>query len=454
MALSLLAESWTWYALACLIVITRYVSRYYQLGSIKAAQADDYIMAFVFCFYTVVITGINILAHLDTNLMLPEEIPLLTPESIASRIRGSKLVVLVEQSMIMTQWGCKICLLLLYNKITMGLKAHFAVKVVAAYAITGWVIMEVLYFGVWCRPFDGSWAVPVKEAQCATGVHHMTTNAIFNISSDIMMLCIPLPLLINSQLPKTNKLILCVLFSLGIFVILCAALNKYYSFAHPWSIMWTFWYVREASTAVFVANMPMCWSLMRRIFKLRAFNGLSSGAKPGRNGYAYDNRSKTKSQPVATSYTNVGRSVAMASKAEGSRVDRSERQGGGVNWWEGKTDANGVKLGRSESEEYIIGNGGKSAVPLEIWESRDVTVDRGSVRDAPGVVACVTTPGLVRPKPSMNGDNIDRGMRTCMYDGTEKAFSNRTTVTSITGGHLPTGRKSESDSSRSGRLSR
>lgn len=60
----------------------------------------------------------QIVATADTNLMLPEEVATLTPDSIQSRIYGSKLVLLVEQSMITTQWGCKICLLLIYYKLT------------------------------------------------------------------------------------------------------------------------------------------------------------------------------------------------------------------------------------------------------------------------------------------------------------------------------------------------
>jgi hypothetical protein len=105
----------------------------------------------------------NIVAHLDTNLMLPTDIPLLTPESIKSRVHGSKLVLVVEQSMIMTIWGCKICLLLMYNKLTFGLRQQLAVKIVGVYVVINWVVMETLYFGVWCRPFYGYWEVPVAN---------------------------------------------------------------------------------------------------------------------------------------------------------------------------------------------------------------------------------------------------------------------------------------------------
>lgn len=41
-------------------------------------------------------------------------------------------------------------------------------------------------------------------AQCNAATNHLITNAVFNISSDIMMLCIPLPLLITSRLPRTK----------------------------------------------------------------------------------------------------------------------------------------------------------------------------------------------------------------------------------------------------------
>lgn len=61
----------------------------------------------------------NIVAHVDTNLIAPaDEGVTMSDEDIKSRIYGSKLVLLVEQSMIMTIWGCKICLLLLYGHLT------------------------------------------------------------------------------------------------------------------------------------------------------------------------------------------------------------------------------------------------------------------------------------------------------------------------------------------------
>jgi len=62
-------------------------------------------------------------------------------------------------------------------------------------------------------------------------------------------------ILIALPLNLHRKLILYSIFSLGIFVILVAVLNRYYNFSIPYSPIFLNWYVRELSTTVFVANI-------------------------------------------------------------------------------------------------------------------------------------------------------------------------------------------------------
>ncbi|KAL1623760.1 hypothetical protein SLS54_004221 [Diplodia seriata] len=52
---------------------------------------------------------------------------------------------------------------------------------------------------------------------------------------------------------------------------------KYYSFTNPFGGLWTYWYTRESSTSLLVANLPYTWTLLRRLFNLRSFDGRSSG---------------------------------------------------------------------------------------------------------------------------------------------------------------------------------
>lgn len=146
------------------------------------------------------------------------------------------------------------------------------VKILAAYVAVGFVVMEILYFFVWCKPFDLYWAVPTPNSQCNVATNHLITNAVFNISSDVFLLILALQMVVRSQLPLHRKLVLGVIFGLGIFVVLASILNKYYSFTNPYGQAWTFWYTRESSTALLVANLPYTWTLLRRLFNLRAFD--------------------------------------------------------------------------------------------------------------------------------------------------------------------------------------
>lgn len=84
-------------------------------------------------------------------------------------------------------------------------------------------------------------AVPTPNEQCNAATNHLITNAVFNLSSDVILLAIALPMFIRSRLPKQKKIALVCVFGLGIFVILCSILNKYYSFTQPFGNMWTFW---------------------------------------------------------------------------------------------------------------------------------------------------------------------------------------------------------------------
>lgn len=46
-------------------------------------------------------------------------------------------------------------------------------------------------------------------------------QAVFNLSSDVLIIAIPIPMLATLSLPLKQKLGLCVLFSMGTFVVCC-----------------------------------------------------------------------------------------------------------------------------------------------------------------------------------------------------------------------------------------
>ena len=203
--------------------------------------------------------------------------------------------------------------------------------------------MEILYLGVWCRPFHEYWAVPTSSTQCSAATNHLITNAVFNISSDLMIIAIPMPLLFKVKLPRKNKAVLLGVFLIGTFTIVAAVLNKYYSFTSPFGSEWTIWYLRESYTAILCANLPLCYPLLQRLFKLRNW---SHNSYSGTRGYGYGNGTNTRNGLSAIKSGNPGRRL------------RSE------------TTSHTGTVRRTESEERINDN----HTPLKIYQHTEFTV--------------------------------------------------------------------------------
>ncbi|EJT76539.1 hypothetical protein GGTG_06458 [Gaeumannomyces tritici R3-111a-1] len=106
-----------------------------------------------------------------------------------------------------------------------------------------------------CRPFSGYWAMPPPNAQCATLQRYSVVQACFNISSDLLMLWVPIPLILKAMLLS--------IFSFGGFVIVAAVLTKVFNLSNVWDPQHMLWYMREASVAIYVANIPVLWPVLR-----------------------------------------------------------------------------------------------------------------------------------------------------------------------------------------------
>lgn len=115
-------------------------------------------------------------------------------------------------------WTIKTCMLFMYARISTGTKQIKWVKYLAIYVALGWVAVQIAFFTT-CRPFQGYWGMPPPSPQCATLEHYAMIQAVFNLSSDVCMLLIPMPMLISLNLPLKKKLVLGIVFSMGIFVV-------------------------------------------------------------------------------------------------------------------------------------------------------------------------------------------------------------------------------------------
>ncbi|KAL8863140.1 MAG: hypothetical protein Q9178_000515 [Gyalolechia marmorata] len=333
---SLTIESWTLYPFGILLIAARIISRRILLGSFKKLQIDDWIMLFVAVTFTGVIVSVNQVSHNLSNYLPPGAAESFTSEERENAIYGSKFVMVLEEFMLANTWLCKACLLILYHQMTLGLKQNKLVKIVGGYCIFGYVLVQILYLGVWCRPIQQYWQVPVDNSQCASYYNHLITSSVFNITSDLMMIYIPLPILIKARLPMKRKIILCGVFSLGLLVILSAILNRYYNFTEPYgSLIYLNWYVGEAATSVFVANVPHLWPLLSRIFALGAFDSLrrttgnsSGNGDSGGKGF-YGKGSSTAKNSRARNYDQHG---YIRSESEERIASAGAGLGAGTAW--------------------------------------------------------------------------------------------------------------------------
>lgn len=251
-----------------------------------------------------------------------------------------------------------------------GLPRNLFVKILAAFVALGYVVIMITYFAVYCRPFSQYWAMPVENMQCATYQNYSITQAVFNISSDFAMLAIPIPLLLKTQIPRKKKLILCGVFSLGIFVIIAAILNKYFNFAAPLTTTYMIWYIRESSTAVYVANMVCWWPLLSRIFGLRSFQAYTSNQRSNTRLASTARRNQFANLPGGRSdhqstFTNLRRKLPGKSHT-GSALSISE------NDTEVKTNgSNSSKVAINKDNDSQGGDN----IPLEIWHKVEYEVE-------------------------------------------------------------------------------
>lgn len=115
-------------------------------------------MLLALAFYTTLIVTINTVANTNSNLLPPGyDVAHMTQQDLDERTYGSKLILVVEECQCTVVWCAKACLLIMYLRLTTLRRENIAVKILAAYVAVTFVVMEILYLGVWCRPFSNYW---------------------------------------------------------------------------------------------------------------------------------------------------------------------------------------------------------------------------------------------------------------------------------------------------------
>lgn len=78
-----------------------------------------------------------------------------------------------------------------------------------------WFVSVFLEEMLLCRPLAFNWDPRIEGGNCANRPAAYLATGIINLLTDIMVLCLPVPMVWNLQLPKRKKFALSTVFGVG-----------------------------------------------------------------------------------------------------------------------------------------------------------------------------------------------------------------------------------------------
>lgn len=160
------------------------------------------------------------------------------------------------------------------------------IRIAFASIITTFVIIIfTIYFS--CRPFWHYWQIspdPGNSCQAAVSKPLIWVTFVFNVSTDVYLLLIPIPMLWKSRLRTYKKIAAMLVLGSGMLVIVCAILKSIYlitvSHRRTVAIQWpsrlidlqdplnsaeltASWGTRETFIAISTTNLPMIFPLLK-----------------------------------------------------------------------------------------------------------------------------------------------------------------------------------------------
>ncbi|KAL2128639.1 hypothetical protein VTI74DRAFT_8912 [Chaetomium olivicolor] len=265
---------WTLYAFGVLVTALRTYARVKAVGW-KHFEADDYLVWAAVLLYTIQSTLGYEIGHLArgmaNNGITDAQRAALSPSDpeYEMRVIGSKIQV--------AGWSCyatlmatlKFAMLFFYLRLTNGLGRRYRMRVHIGFGLVlaGWLASIAAAF-LSCIPFHRNWQInPDPGNFCQPAVSRPIVWASFaaNITTDIYLIMIPLPLLWGSRLRLVEKIASTLVLGAGIFVLVCATLKTVFVIVDEinGAELAGAWGTREAFVAVITTNLPMVFPLFK-----------------------------------------------------------------------------------------------------------------------------------------------------------------------------------------------
>ncbi|KAI5777615.1 hypothetical protein EDC01DRAFT_623782 [Geopyxis carbonaria] len=273
-------EAWTLMGVAWIFIILRITSRLISVP-FRSLHPDDYLVVVAGLVYFGETICIHFIASLGgSNNMPPELRALLTPDAIVKHTLASKLFITGWVEYGLTVWLMKGCMCFFFFRIFQGLPAAMHKTRIALWAVCITYVIVFITTMCECVPFHKNWqVVPDPGQQCTQGLAKHIVILITNVSTDVLLISIPLPIFLASTMPLYRKVIISLLFGAGLFVTVAAILRSSFVFQDLYSsVLMAQWAARESCVGFVVNNAPMLSPLIKRL--RHKITGHDPNAKP------------------------------------------------------------------------------------------------------------------------------------------------------------------------------
>ncbi|KAJ6072431.1 hypothetical protein N7467_010516 [Penicillium canescens] len=326
---ALTVETFTEYGIGMLFLIVRLYARL-TTGGIRGLRLDDAFAVAGMIFWTMQTIIIYLLGLFGNNIGLNDQTAMLVPDSkMHNMILGSKLAFMNWIWYICYIWCLKGVLLCLYWKLTQGIWYRHLVTAAGGFCVVTWLACLLTHICL-CAPVERNWQIkPYPGDNCTLRGPLYIVIAVFNVLSDLCIILIPIPILAKLQVPLQRKLILVIMFSSGIFIMICTVLRAYYSLTSITNLPTALgWADRECFVAAIVVSLPGIKPLFRNSRWLGSSNHKSSKS-PYYNGDGYNafgSRASGKTKTFVTSRPRRSGNFELDSVLNTTKVSRDGSQ--------------------------------------------------------------------------------------------------------------------------------
>ncbi|KAF4829801.1 hypothetical protein CGCSCA4_v014490 [Colletotrichum siamense] len=343
MATPFQVEAWTEYAIGLLVLLVRIVYRSTIVGT--NWEGDDYFALIAVFFWTGELVMLELIGQYGSITGMTDEIALtLSDKQIERIVVGSKCLLAGWILYVTLIWCLKACMLFLYRRLTLNLTQRRMVYITACTCAVLYIVTIIVIL-TRCQPFHANWQVyPYPGDACALNIPNYIALAITNVTTDMMILYIPLPLLWSVQMPMARKIICSLWLCTGVFIIIATLLRCILCLQDAQSInLGTIWSIRETFVGILAVNAPVLGPWIAK-------NASAVRSRTSKN------RSKTGGQESANHIVTIG------AKESTHRLDRLTKDGRrGLGWTEIDNDSeerimktqNDVAVSAKRSDEEL-----------------------------------------------------------------------------------------------------